>query len=77
MRRFTGFLSFLFISLSFCAISLTHPMLALGDPGPMPEASRLLHLYIPAKIEFCGETVPLNKEDVLERLDTELVIILG
>uniref|UniRef100_UPI00404A55A1 transglycosylase SLT domain-containing protein n=1 Tax=Dissulfurimicrobium sp. TaxID=2022436 RepID=UPI00404A55A1 len=77
MLRFSYFSFFLFVSFFFWIIPLAHPMLVLANSDAMPEASRLLHLYIPPKIEFCGETVPLNKEDVLERLDTELVIILG
>ncbi|MGB9712261.1 MAG: transglycosylase SLT domain-containing protein [Dissulfurimicrobium sp.] len=55
---------------------LIKPVQASTNPDTSP-ISGLLHLYIPAKVEFCGETVPLNKEDVLERLDTELVVILG
>jgi hypothetical protein len=77
MRRSIGFSFFLFVSFFFWIIPLSHPLLVLADPGAMHEAPRLLHLYIPPKVEFCGETVPLNKEDVLERLDTELVVILG
>lgn len=44
----------------------------LGD-----SVSALLKLPIPHSIELCGEPVPLDHEDVLERLDLELVVALG
>lgn len=57
---------------------MVHPLPTSADSNiTITQTPRLLHLYIPPKVEFCGETVPLNKEDVLERLDTELVVILG
>jgi hypothetical protein len=39
--------------------------------------SRLLGLPLPASFTFCGESVPLQKEDVAERLDLELMDTLG
>ena len=39
--------------------------------------NRLLNLTIPQSFAFCGEAVPLDREDVLERLDLELMDTLG
>jgi membrane-bound lytic murein transglycosylase D len=39
--------------------------------------SRLLRLPIPDTLTFCGESVPLDREDVSERLDLELIVTLG
>ncbi|MFU8856477.1 MAG: transglycosylase SLT domain-containing protein [Deferrisomatales bacterium] len=39
--------------------------------------SHLLSLPVPAAVTLCGEPVPLDREDVLERLDLELVVTLG
>lgn len=39
--------------------------------------NQLLRLPIPESVTFCGEPVPLNFEDSYERLDYELVSILG
>ena len=64
------------------AILSVHDKLSIADTVPPPHPftapiNQLLHLYIPDKVEFCGEPVPLTKEDVTERLDTELVVIMG
>jgi hypothetical protein len=45
---------------------------ATGDP-----ISHLLRLPVPDRLEFCGETVPLDREDVAERLDMELIVTLA
>lgn len=45
------------------------------DPGG--SITRLLHLPLPESLSFCGEPVPLNREDVAERLDLELIVTLG
>jgi LysM repeat protein len=37
----------------------------------------LLHIPLPSEIEFCGEPLPLQHEDIKERLDLEMVVILG
>ena len=39
--------------------------------------NQLLHLPVPEQMEFCGEPVPLDRIDVAERLDLELVVTLG
>jgi len=39
--------------------------------------NELLRLWIPSSLEFCGEPVPLDRADVKERLDLELVVVLG
>jgi len=52
-----------------------------GRPSPaVPDAAAINHLLrlpIPEQMEFCGEPVPLGRRDVVERLDLELVVILG
>lgn len=50
--------------------------------GPQPvfadePITRLLNLPIPQSLTFCGEAVPLNREDVAERLDLELMDTVG
>ena len=50
------------------------PASAAGDGAWI---SHLLSLPIPDNLTFCGESVPLDREDVLERLDLELVVTLG
>lgn len=55
----------------------------LGLAGPAAGAgegawiSHMLALPIPEVFEFCGESVPLDREDIAERLDLELVSTLG
>lgn len=39
--------------------------------------SQLLRLPVPDRLELCGEAVPLDREDVAERLDQELLVALG
>ena len=39
--------------------------------------SQLLSLPIPESLELCGEPVPLDQPDAVERLDLELLVILG
>jgi len=39
--------------------------------------TRLLKLPVPESIELCGETVPLDYEDVAERIDLELIVALA
>jgi len=57
-------------------LSALQPIVLLADTGGN-SINQLLNLPIPQTIEFCGEKVPLTREDVLERLDHELVVILG
>lgn len=73
------------------AAAAPEPAVAEGSSVPNPEAAvlpspavsdasvinYLLRLPIPAQMEFCGEPVPLDRRDVVERLDLELVVILG
>jgi hypothetical protein len=49
----------------------------LKAAGPGDSIDHLLRLPIPERLQFCGEPVPLDGEDVVERLDLELVVILG
>ncbi len=46
-----------------------------ADPGDW--IGHLLQLPIPDAMEFCGEPVPLDRPEVVERLDQELVVTLG
>ncbi len=39
--------------------------------------NQLLNIQVPQQLELCGEPVPLDRPDVVERLDLELVVILG
>ncbi len=66
-----------------CRTALAAILLLLA-PAPAPRAeeggaavNRLLRLWIPATLELCGEPVPLDHEDVADRLDLELVVALG
>ena len=56
------------------------PLVLLTAPaarGSGDAISQLLRLPIPDVLKFCGETVPLAREDTLERLDLELVATVG
>ncbi len=54
------------------------PALLLAvSPAAATTVNDLLRLWIPDRLEFCGEPVPLDRPDVLERLDLELVVALG
>ena len=52
---------------------------AAGAVPPLGAATinHLLNTQVPEQMEFCGEPVPLERPDVAERLDLELVVILG
>jgi hypothetical protein len=56
-------------------------ILATGLPARGQEGgawvTQLLSLPIPESLELCGEPVPLDLPDVVERLDLELVVALG
>ena len=48
---------------------------AAADPGAV--ITRLLSVPMPSELEFCGESVPLDREDVAERLEIELIVALA
>jgi membrane-bound lytic murein transglycosylase D len=52
-----------------------HSSVALADPGEV--ITSLMNVPLPAELEFCGERVPLDREDVAERLEIELMVILS
>jgi LysM repeat protein len=52
-----------------------HSSTALADPGEV--INSLMSVPLPAELEFCGERVPLEREDVTERLEIELMVILS
>lgn len=54
------------------ALACAVPGRAATDP-----VGRLLGLPIPRTVSFCGERVPLDREDVIERLDLELMDTLA
>jgi LysM repeat protein len=54
---------------------LFHSSAALADPGEV--ISSLMKVPLPAELELCGEKVPLHREDVAERLEIELMVILS
>jgi membrane-bound lytic murein transglycosylase D len=68
--RFVLPLLLLLLLLLFLA---TVPAPALGGEA----ITKLLSLPIPRNLTFCGEAVPLHREDVLERLDLELIDTVG
>lgn len=57
------------------AALLLHPSVAAADPGGV--ISSILKVPLPSKLEFCRESVPLDREDVAERLEIELMVILS
>jgi hypothetical protein len=64
----------IFSALAILIVALPATLLAAG-PGEWID--HLLRLPIPEKLQFCGEPVPLDREDVIERLDRELIDTLG
>ncbi len=63
--------------LGWIAVLLLFAGSAGAEPGGAPWINHLLRLWVPESLELCGEPVPLDREDVLERLDLELVVALG
>jgi soluble lytic murein transglycosylase-like protein len=53
------------------------PAVVWAGQQPSESIGRLLSAPIPQSITFCGETVPLHREDVLERLDLEVMDTLA
>ncbi|GAB4264496.1 MAG: hypothetical protein Kow0092_16190 [Deferrisomatales bacterium] len=45
--------------------------------GPGEWITHLMRIPLPERLDLCGEPVPLDREDVAERLDLELVVTLG
>jgi len=58
------------------ALLLLLPLSAAAGSGGTG-ITQLLSLPIPDSVELCGEPVPLDREDVVERVDLELVVSLG
>lgn len=54
---------------------LCPPVVCAAEGGAW--VSHLLSLPVPGSVTLCGEPVPLDREDVLERVDLELVVTLG
>ncbi|TAL15956.1 LysM peptidoglycan-binding domain-containing protein [bacterium] len=57
-------------------------LLSCGAPAkaegwPVDPVGRLVAVGLPEKILFCGKEIPLGYEDVRERLEFELLVILG
>jgi len=46
-----------------------------AEPGGV--ITSLLKVPLPPKLELCGEPVPLDREDVAERLEIELMVVLA
>ncbi len=63
------------IFLLVAAIALLRAPAATADPGQI--ITSLLKVPLPSEFEFCGETVPLDREDVAERLEIELMVALS
>jgi hypothetical protein len=58
------------------ALALTCAAGAIAQE-PVGTINHLLRLPIPEQLQFCGEPVPLAREEIAERLDLELVVTLG
>ena len=54
---------------------ILHSSTSLAEPGEI--ITSFMNVPLPAKLEFCGEKVPLDREDVIERLEIELMVILS
>ncbi len=63
-----------------CALVITGISLKKPDPAPDPEAAAEHSQYkwyppaLPRSLDFCGESVPLDRWDIREKLDRELTI---
>jgi membrane-bound lytic murein transglycosylase D len=57
------------------ALLLLHAPAVPADPGQT--ITTMLNVPLPATLELCGEKVPLAREDVAERLEIELMVILS
>jgi len=62
--------------LGLVCLSLVLAAPAVAAPGADP-VGRLLALPIPDDLRFCGEPVPVGREDVAERIDLELMDTLA
>jgi hypothetical protein len=57
------------------AVLLFYSSPVLAGPGDV--ITSILNVPLPSELEFCGEKVPLEREDVAERLEIELMVILS
>jgi hypothetical protein len=73
-RRLSTSLLFIFISLT--ALVILHSAFKSTDAKELSSSSNLpaVSPYIPDKLEFCGEQVPLKNYDVFESLERELLV---
>ncbi len=62
---------------ALCLLGAVWNGAALASDGAATWVNHLLRLWIPGQLALCGEPVPLERPDVLERLDLELVVVLG
>ena len=66
------------LSRSLTVLSSILLIIALAVPATAEgEVSRLLKLTLPETLTLCGEEVPLNREDVRERLELEMLVVMG
>ena len=56
-------------------LALLHAPAAVAGPGEV--ITSMLTVPLPPALELCGETVPLDREDVAERLEIEVMVILS
>lgn len=61
------------------AVGLLIFLLAQAALAAMPgdDVNALIHMPLPPQLDIAGEPVPLDREDVAERLEYELLIMLG
>jgi LysM repeat protein len=62
--------------LAIPGLALLLSLVAAGHAEGLDVTPKLLHELIPDTLTYCGEEVPLNKWDVRERLEKELLVML-
>ena len=67
---FTLFLIIIFLAFTNKSTEIVTAFKIYGDSEP----SRVYALKLPEVIDFCGESVPLDTPDIIERLDKELLV---
>lgn len=63
------------VALLAVLLAFSFPPPGFADPGGV--ISSMLKVPLPAELELCGEKVPLGREDVLERLEIEIMVVLS
>ena len=64
----------IFLFIIFCFLSVTG---SAGEEKKPVQKPYLLQFQTPRSLVFCGEKVPLERDDIWERLDREFLLSLG